>query len=173
MLLKAMRIVIDERPKVRCSVAGDGPLHQELQVLSEELGVDHAVSLLGRRSDVGDLLNAADIYVSSSTSEGLPLAILEAMAAGLPIVATKVGDIPEVVPNDAGILVEPGSATELASALLAMVDDPPRRHRCGQAAFQYVVNHHNPDRWAEQLAAIYKDISGANTAGSGRSVAGR
>ena len=96
--------------------------------------MESAVRLAGERDDVGELLAAADLFVLSSRSEGLPLSILEAMAAGLPVVASDVGGVPElVVDGETGLLVPPGDPHALAAAIDRLLDDPDLRRRLGAA----------------------------------------
>jgi glycosyltransferase involved in cell wall biosynthesis len=110
----------------RALVVGDGPLRPQLE--------GGPLELLGERDDVPELLAAADLFVLSSRSEGLPLSVIEAMAAGLPVVASAVGGIPElVVDGETGVLVPPGDARALASALRRLLADPQLRRQMGDA----------------------------------------
>jgi glycosyltransferase involved in cell wall biosynthesis len=111
----------------RALVVGEGPQAVYLQGIE---GVD----LLGERDDVPALLARADLFVLSSRSEGMPISVLEAMAAGLPVVASAVGGIPEIViDGETGILVPPGNVEALAAALSALLADPEERRRLGEA----------------------------------------
>ena len=118
-------------------IVGDGPERPALEAELRRLGIDDRVRLAGEQSDVRALLADADAFVLSSRSEGLPVSILEAMAAELPVVASRVGGVPElVVDGENGFLVPPGDPRELAAALERLVDDPdlaaaPRRRRAG------------------------------------------
>jgi glycosyltransferase involved in cell wall biosynthesis len=116
-------------------IVGDGPQRLELEADVAQLGLAGAVRLLGERADVPQLLAAADVFVLSSASEGLPLSIEEAMAAGLPVVASAVGGVPEiVVDGETGFLVPPGDSERLAEALRLLLADPGLRRRMGAAA---------------------------------------
>lgn len=127
-LLRAAATVVSSAPEVRVALVGQGPLEGDLRALHDRLGLDERVVLLGGRDDVPALLAAADVFTLSSRYEGLPLALLEALSAGLPVVATRVGGIPEAVTDGVeGFLVPPADATALAAALLALVRDPARR----------------------------------------------
>jgi glycosyltransferase involved in cell wall biosynthesis len=120
---------------VRLSVAGAGPDRGAVAAEVERLGVGGRVALLGERTDVADLLAGADVFALSSRSEAMPMSILEAMASGLPVVATDVGGIPElVVDGKTGYLVPPARPDLLARALDRLAGDPGLRSRMGAAA---------------------------------------
>lgn len=134
-LIRAMRLVVDEYPGVVLGVAGSGELREDLDALVEKLGLGDHVRILGNRDDIAFLMANADIFVMPSRSEGMPMALLEAMAAGLPIIATTVGGLPEVLPDPSqGLLVPPENPTELATALLQLLRDPEKRAQMGKAA---------------------------------------
>jgi glycosyltransferase involved in cell wall biosynthesis len=116
-------------------MVGTGPLSSELANVAKELRIDDRVHFLGMRDDVYELLAGLDVFAMSSRFEGLPIALLEAMSAHLPVVATSVGGIPEVVTSGTtGILVRPGDPAALAHAIQGLLDDPDRRERLGDAA---------------------------------------
>ena len=134
-LLRATARVVAEIPAVRLVLVGSGPLQDELSRLVTTLGLDAHVAFVGSRGDVPELLPAFDVFALSSRFEGLPIALLEAMATGLPCVATTVGGIPEVVTNGHdGLLVGPADAVALADALIALLGDPARRDALGRNA---------------------------------------
>lgn len=160
-LLEALRSVVERWPGVVLALAGEGSLAGALAARAAELGLEDNVRLLGPRRDVPDLLAAADLFVSASHYEGMPLSILEAMAAGLPVVATAVGDVPTVV-DGAGVLVPPDEPASLASAIHAVVGDPARRRAMGTAGAQVVSRRFDARRWAEQLRSLYERV-GAGT----------
>jgi glycosyltransferase involved in cell wall biosynthesis len=115
-------------------IVGDGPDRLMVEAELARLGVGNAVRLLGERTDVPELLAGSDVFVLSSASEGLPLSVEEAMAAGLPVVASAVGGVPElVVDGETGYLVPPGEAERLAEALESLLDDPALRRRMGRS----------------------------------------
>ena len=134
-------------------VAGDGPLRAELEQAAQ--GVP--VRFLGRRDDVGDLLKAADIVVSTSLWEGQQISLQEALQVGAPIVATNVGGIPEVV-GQAGMLVAP-DATEIATALATLSGDPARREALSQAARKRSASLATPAQMLAQINTAYSDSS--------------
>jgi glycosyltransferase involved in cell wall biosynthesis len=115
-------------------MVGEGPLQSELEARAGSLGLADRVTLTGGRTDVPDMLAAFDVFVLSSVSEGLSNVIQEAMAMGLPVVATEVGGAAELVERDAtGLLVPPSNAPAMAEALLRLGRDPVLRERMGQA----------------------------------------
>jgi glycosyltransferase involved in cell wall biosynthesis len=124
----------------------------------ESLELSQSVVLTGERSDVSDLLASSDVYASSSHREGLPLAVLEAMMAGLPVVATSVGDIPSVVTKETGVIVPPHQPQELAAALDGLLQNPERRAAMGKAAQQRALNEYSVDAWIKRHEALYKEV---------------
>jgi glycosyltransferase involved in cell wall biosynthesis len=134
-LVEAAALLRERQPELRVLVAGDGAERERLESLIEELGLAETVLLLGTRQDVPDLLAAADVAVCCSDFEGTPLSVMEYMGAGLPVVATRVGGLPEVVEDDAqGILIEPRDPAGLADVLARLFEDEPLRRRLGAAA---------------------------------------
>jgi len=126
---------ITSDPRVVLYIAGGGPCQSELERMIRSLGLIHRVHLLGERDDVAKILRGLDVFVLPSLGEGLSNTILEAMATGLPIVATRVGGNPELVLHElTGLLVEPRSSDSLVAALLRYVDDPGLRAAHGKAA---------------------------------------
>ena len=138
------------------AIAGQGNLYNQLNNQIKALGLTDHVFLLGRRDDVPQLLAAADLFVSASHTEGLPVTLLEAMAAGLPAVATDVGDVSYVLNAETGIIVSPKQPQDLAKALRSMLDNPVQMKAFGRAAKRRVEIHYNPDTWFDQLLTIYE-----------------
>jgi glycosyltransferase involved in cell wall biosynthesis len=137
-LLRATAIVARSRPAFRLAIAGDGPCLTELRTLATELKLDERVEFLGMVRDVAGLLHRASMYVLSSLSEGVSLTLLEAMACGLPVVATRVGGTPEVVTERTGLLVPPGDPAALATALVRIAADRMLGERLGRAGRRHV-----------------------------------
>lgn len=134
-LIAAVAILRREGLRLTCVIAGVGPDEARLRGLIDDAGVGEDVRLLGLRDDVPALLRAFDVAVMSSRSEGAPLALMEYMAAGLPIVATAVGGIPELIEDRAsGLLVPPRAPSALADALRQVLNDPSLAARLGGAA---------------------------------------
>ncbi|HEY4706344.1 MAG TPA: glycosyltransferase [Thermodesulfobacteriota bacterium] len=134
-LIKAMRLVVDAFPGALLLVVGDGPLRGELEEESRATGLGDNVRFLGTRADVESILRSLDVFVLSSVSEGLPLTVLEAMAAGRPIVATRVGGIPEAIEDGVdGLLVPPDDERGLAAAIKGMLADKKRAGEMARSA---------------------------------------
>jgi glycosyltransferase involved in cell wall biosynthesis len=134
-LLRAAVVVREAVPGVRFLLIGQGPLEAETRRLAAELGLDGTVIFAGFRSDAHRLAAALDVFTLSSTYEGLPVALIEAMALGRPCVVTSVGGVPEVLRDGSqGLLVPPGDPGALAAGLLHLLQDPELRARLGPAA---------------------------------------
>lgn len=134
-LLRAARLAVDREPRLRFAAVGQGPLVDEVAALHASLGLGDRFRLLGFRRDVHDLMAAADVFTLSSAHEGLPVAVMEAFACGLPVVATSVGGLPQQVEHGVhGLLVAPGDTEALATALTTMAGDAVLRGRMGEAA---------------------------------------
>ncbi len=136
-LIEAMAILRRDDPRVSLLIAGGGACAEEIAALVRVRGLADRVQLLGPVSDVAALHRRARCFVLPSRTEGMPLTVIEAMASGLPVVATRVGGTPEVVEEGVtGILVPPGNAPELAAALRRMAADPERSRTMGLAGAQ-------------------------------------
>jgi glycosyltransferase involved in cell wall biosynthesis len=142
-------------PDVHLILAGRGGEEADLRARAAELGIEHRVHLLGFRSDVGALIAAADVFVMPSLSEGLPLALLEAMFGERPIVATSVGEMPALLEPDAGIIVPPADAAALAGAITRLLDDRPAAARMAANARRRAVADFHFDRMLERYAGLY------------------
>lgn len=166
-LLRAVQLLGDGAGRV--CVAGHGPDGDAVKALAAELGVDGRVEFLGFRGDVPLLVHAADAFVSSSRSEGMPNAIAEALAAGKPVVATRVGGTPELVEDGvSGFLAEAGDAAGLAAAMRRMMELPPaERAALGAAGREHVARLHQPDRVADQWEELLAKLIAGKRAGRG------
>lgn len=154
-LLRAHARLLAEHPEARLVIVGDGPDREALHAEALALNIAGAVVFTGYRADVRTVMPAFDIYANSSRYEGVSLTILEAMAAGLPVVATDVGGNPEVVcDHETGRLVA-GHAGALAGALIELANHPKRRHAMGDAGRWRVKRHFSLDRMAEHYAEFY------------------
>lgn len=155
-LLRAFERVVRGGVEAALWIAGEGRERGDLERLARELALGDRCRLLGYREDVPELLEAADIFALSSHREGLPNALLEAMALETPVVATRVAGIPRVIEHDVnGLLVSPASADELASALLRLLGDPGRARSLAQAARRTVEQRYSFDARMRRLARLY------------------
>lgn len=133
----------------------------KVQEAAERSGVTSRIIWLGHREDVVNVLATLDLYVLPSLEESLPLTILEAMAAGLPMVATNVGGIPECVQADVtGTLVDPGDSQALARAVIALLGDSAKRHRYGQAGRLRAIEAFSLERHAQKIEAVFARLCG-------------
>jgi glycosyltransferase involved in cell wall biosynthesis len=158
-LIEAMPRVLAVQPDAQAILVGSGELQEALAARAEALGVSHAVRFLGRRDDVPRLLAAADIFCLPSLDEGLPLAIAEAMAAGLPVVATPVGGVPEIVSQgETGWLVPPRMPAALALRLIGLLNDPDMAQAMGQAGRERVVQGFTLERMTTRFEHLYHHL---------------
>ncbi|HRP06992.1 MAG TPA: glycosyltransferase [Gemmatimonadales bacterium] len=158
-LLRAVRRVVDAIPEFRLDVVGDGPMDPIVRSLAAELGIEHAVSFNGMQDDIRPWLADADVFVLSSLSEGVSITLLEAMAAGLPAIATDVGGNREVVVSgETGLLVPPGNPELLAAAMIELLRDPLRAALLGAHGRERVATEFNIDRTVAEYEAIYIEL---------------
>jgi glycosyltransferase involved in cell wall biosynthesis len=159
-------LVANESFQTHLYLVGDGPERTTLETKREALGLSERVTFLGARSDVSEVLMAADAFVMSSKSEGLPMALLEAMAAGVPCIATAVGGIPDLLEDDRGLSVPAQDAPALANAMAAIARSPElRQHLVANAAANLVRNYALDaiaNRYLE-LLGLPRTVSGART----------
>ncbi len=149
------------RMGARLLIAGDGELRGALERKVEELDLSDSVRFLGVRNDVPQLLAAADAIVLSSRWEGNPLVVMEAMAAGRPVVATAVGCVPELVPAGAGVLVPPGDAAAFADAIFDLSRDLDAARRMGAAAAIFANERFDVAGMASAYSTLFASIVGA------------
>jgi glycosyltransferase involved in cell wall biosynthesis len=154
-LLEALVIIRNQRPMCACLIIGDGRAETELRATSAALGIAASVTFLGRAEDVRPYLELGDIFVLPSRWEGLPLVLLEAMAYGLPCVATDVGGNREaVVHGDTGLIVKSGSPEELAEAALYLAEHKTERERMGLKARQRVEDFFDVENGMAKIESI-------------------
>jgi glycosyltransferase involved in cell wall biosynthesis len=138
-------------------IVGDGPLREALQEQAKSLGCEEKVEFLGMRDDIPALLDRASIAVMSSLREGLSLSIIEAMASGLPVVASRTGGTPEVVEDGVtGMLVSPGNPQELAEALSVLMSDSEKAHAMGLAGRKKYEVKFTKKKMISELEALYE-----------------
>lgn len=159
-LIHAARLILDRVPRARFVIAGDGPLQSELKSLAARTGIDRACVFLGARADINDVIAALDVFVLPSLSEGLPMAVLEAMAAGKPVVVSRVGGLPEVIQQGtSGVLVPPGDAPALAAACVDLANDRERAARIGAEAKRVVTTEFSHERSGAAVVDLYRSLA--------------
>jgi L-malate glycosyltransferase len=163
--LKAAAHASKVSPEVRFLVVGDGPLREELLDLVGRVGLRERVRFLGYRADARALTGLLDVLVVPSLTEGSPLIVLEAMAAGVPVVASAVGGIPDQVRHGVeGILVPPDDPDALAGALGALLGDPAHAHRLGEAGRRRTENEFSHEALVRRIEAVYRAALGGENA---------
>lgn len=160
-LLEALRLLAEELPDLRLFMAGEGRRGEALRRQAADLGLEGRVQFLGWRRDVPLVLKALDLYVQPSLWEGLSLALLQAMAAGLPVVATQVSGFEQVITSGVnGVLVPPRDAAALAAAIRELYHDPAARIRLGEAARRTVAEHYSQETMLRRLQDLYLAVWG-------------
>jgi glycosyltransferase involved in cell wall biosynthesis len=155
--LQAAGLISSRYPRARYMIVGDGPERSRLAARARSLGLEGVVRFPGAPPDARSLLPDMDLLVVPSRSEGSPLVVLEAMEAGLPVVATRVGGIPEQIGHEReGLLVPPDNAEALAAAVLRLLDDPALAARLGRAGQTRVWREFRYDRMLEQIEGCYR-----------------
>lgn len=162
-LVDALALLAARHPRLHVAIAGRGGLDEELRAQARAHGIGDRFHLLGLRADIPAVLAAADIFALPSLSEGLPLALIEAMFAGRPIVATAVGEVGATLEDGRiGLLVEPGDAQALASAIGALVEDPVWAKTLGERAANQARTLYDLRRMVGLYANLYERALGTN-----------
>lgn len=157
-LIRALAEVRARQKEVTLFIVGQGPLEKELAGLACQLGIPDAVHLLGFRADVAECLATSDAFVLPSKTEGMPLALIEALAVGLPTIASDVGGISEVLGDPpAGLLIRHSVETELAEAMLRVVSSPTLRAELGKAA-KYRARDFGLEALFERYSQVYRHL---------------
>lgn len=155
-LIRSISGVIEKHPKTRFLIVGDGALRQELEKEAETLGVSACVRFLGVRTDVPDLLAAADLFVLPSLSEGLPMALLEAMSMEVPVIATDVGGIGGVVKDrQTGLLVPAGDPGAIVSSISELLDDGVKRAQLAASGKELVLQDYSLEKMCEEYERLF------------------
>ncbi len=159
-LLKAFSIVQKQIPAARLHLVGDGPLRGKMQKLSSMLGLEQNIIFYGSSSTVREHMQAAKMFVLSSISEGTPNVLLEAMASGLPIVATAVAGIPDMVEHEKqGLLVPPRRPEELAKAMVQILSDDSLAQSMGRVGRAHVCTNYSLEKVARAHEAVYTNLT--------------
>lgn len=158
-LLRAVAQLAADRPDLRLVVVGDGPERSRLRMLAGTLGIAERVLFTGRRADVPALLPAFDVGVLCSRHEAAPIAVIEAMAAGLPVVVSDCGGLPDMVTDGVeGLRVPVGSAPALASALARVLDDPDLARRLGTAGRDRAERDYRIESTARRFENLFTSL---------------
>lgn len=173
-LVEAMSAAARKNPRAVAGICGAGPLHDQLREQIQKLGLQEQVKLLGQWDAIPELLAASDVFVLPSRWEGLPMALLEGMMAGLPVIATRVEGVDEVVqPGIHGLLVPLESPAELAQAILQLLGLPQDRQRMGRAARERVLSSYTTDRMCEAYLQVIRKGLGEGKAEVERPIKGQ
>jgi L-malate glycosyltransferase len=157
-LLKSFARLLPWFPDATLRLAGDGPSRPSLEALAGTLAIRHRVDFIGQCRDVPRLLAEADIFALASRMEASPNAVIEAMAAGLPVVATNVGGIPELIENGrSGLLVSPDDDAAMAAALAKMITKSDMANSMGEAARQTIRRKYGIERMVREFEALYQN----------------
>lgn len=158
-LLEAAKKVLSKNMPVMFLIVGDGHLKDYLEAYAKNLGISENIKFLGFRKDISSLLKIMDIFVMSSIDEGLPMAMLEAMAARTPVIVTSVGDIPKVIKdNENGILVEPRKNDILAEKIIYLLNNEQKRKEFSEKAFKTAVNNYSNEAMCKEYLKVYEEI---------------
>lgn len=155
-LAKMKRTPSTIQPPRVCLIAGDGSRRQELIALAAKLGISTQVRFLGMVEDSRSVLDALDVFLFPSLKEGLGVALLEAMACGLPVIASAAGGVPDLVAENSGIVVPPGDGAPIADALSELERDPQRRAALGAAARERISENFSVAAMARKTVALYR-----------------
>ncbi|MCK5214803.1 MAG: glycosyltransferase family 4 protein [Candidatus Omnitrophica bacterium] len=158
-LIEAAQIVLKKNAKVRFLFVGDGALRQSLETRCNQMGINDKVIFTGWRADVPQILSVIDILVLPSINEAVGRILLEAGALGIPVVATYVGGVPEIIKDhETGILVPPESPDEIADAVMTLINDPQQRKRMGETAKVWVDDKFSAGRMVSKITGLYNDL---------------
>ena len=161
-LVTAFSMVAGERPELRLRLVGDGSDRTALEAQISQAGLGDRVDIVGYRRDVPQQLAAADCFILPSVNENQPLALIEAMAAGLPCIASAVGAVPDLLEDGAGILVEPGDPQQLADAIARLADDSSLAAELGQVAAARARSGHSIEACADAHLALWERLHHAS-----------
>ncbi len=164
-LFAALKMLHPQRPQLRVLLFGQGPLRAELEARASRDGLASIVRFVGFRDDLPRWMGGLDVLAHPADREGLGIALLQAQAAGVPVVASRAGGMPEAVQDGTtGFLVAPADVPALADALRRLVDDPALRERMGAAARARVLEHFSIDAMVEGNLAVYREVLEARRA---------
>jgi glycosyltransferase involved in cell wall biosynthesis len=159
LFLDAVAAASRTRPRLLALVAGDGELRDDLEAYARTLGMNDRVRFLGWRRDLSVIYGATDVFMLTSRNEGTPVALIEAMASGVPGVSTDVGGVKDVIDSvDVGARVPDGDAAALAAHIVRYLADPDLRRRTGERARAAVLGRYSLDRLVRDIVALYSEL---------------
>jgi glycosyltransferase involved in cell wall biosynthesis len=154
-----MAIVTKDEPNAKLTLVGDGPDRHNVEKLIDTFGLHRNVILTGFRSDIPNLMRCSDIGVLCSETESAPLTLLEGMSTGLPMIATKVGGVQEIVEDgENGLLVPPRHPEEITKAILRLIRDPKLRRDLGERARKTVLERYTAEKVVNQYIEIFEKV---------------
>jgi glycosyltransferase involved in cell wall biosynthesis len=160
-LLRAARELCKMFPGLKIVIAGEGPDRSAIEEMIEQYGLQSSVVLAGQQSNMPAVYAAMDIFVLPSLNEGLPMTVLEAMAASKPVIATRVGAIPSVIRDgENGLLLVPKDTEGLRNAVASLLNDPARRRRLGDQAHAWVSQNYTSEAMALKYREMYEEVLG-------------
>ena len=159
LLIDAIAFLSQTYPNIKLVIAGDGPLRKKIEAYIADNQYQHLITMLGERKDIANILNALDIFSLTSSSEGIPMTILEAMAASLPVIATDVGGIPQVViDEETGFLVENKDKNGLVKAIKQLFEQPKLRQEFGKKGHLFLKEHYSITQALAKYESAYFNL---------------
>ena len=159
-LILAINSLVKNGTPVKCLIAGEGNLRNKLQEMIKELKLNNRITLLGYRNDIAELLSASDIYCMPSLKEGLGYGILEALASGVPVIASNVGGIPEVITDELnGLLVKPRDSDSLAKAIKTLINSPELRQKLSAAGKKIVMGNFSLQNTGKKILDFFFSLN--------------
>ncbi|MDP8245021.1 MAG: glycosyltransferase [Candidatus Hinthialibacter antarcticus] len=158
LLLEAFSLARSAAPRLRLLVVGGGECEQALREQTADLQLEDVVSFAGYRSDARRILRGLDAFTLPSDVEGIPVSVMEAMEAGLPVIATRVGGLPDLIEDGAsGILIAPGDSNALSKQIVRIASDVQLRNQMGKSARERVIHEFSVQRMAQRFEALYEE----------------
>ncbi len=158
-LLKGAKEIIKKYKDIKFFIIGDGPLRKQLEDEAKNLGIEKNVIFTGLRNDVPELLSIMDVFVLPSIKEGLPMVLLEAMAAKKPVVATRVGAVPKVIENDEnGILIGPKDVSGLEKAIITLINNKEKAHDLAFKGYTKVKKYFSSENMCRRYLNLYQEL---------------
>ena len=159
LFLVAAQGILQQLPGTRFVIAGDGPERGAVEKVMREKGIEDKITLLGRCDNMPEFYSSLDVLLSSSRTEGLPVALMEAMASGVPVVATAVGDVSALVRHErTGILVPALDVTAMQTAIIKLLHDPGKRLRLGEAGSEWIQQNFSSQKMAGSYLSFYQSV---------------